>query len=111
MTIRRTRIACRVPNATHTLTTYNIHCFSTATMVTRKRPNITSVRTLPVLLFTFIHKFIIVKVLSTLPIALTIYIEGGPKVGIQYIVYTILYTYFWPILYFILTNFMMYVKE
>jgi hypothetical protein len=26
-------------------------------------------------------------------------IQGGPKVGIQYIVYSILYIYFWPILY------------
>jgi len=26
-------------------------------------------------------------------------IQGGPKVGTQYIVYSILYTYFWPILY------------
>jgi len=26
-------------------------------------------------------------------------IQGGPKVSIQYIVYSILYTYFWPILY------------
>ena len=27
-------------------------------------------------------------------------IQGGPKVGIQYIVYTILYTYFWTTLYY-----------
>jgi hypothetical protein len=26
-------------------------------------------------------------------------IKGGPKVGIQYIVYSLLYTYIWPILY------------
>jgi len=28
-----------------------------------------------------------------------IYIQGGPKVGIQYIVYKLLYTHFWPTLY------------
>jgi hypothetical protein len=28
------------------------------------------------------------------------YIQGGPKVGIQYIVYKLLYNYFWPTLYF-----------
>jgi len=29
------------------------------------------------------------------------YVQGGPKVGVQYIVFTmcILYTYFWPTLY------------
>ena len=27
-------------------------------------------------------------------------IQGGPKVGMQYIVYKLLYTYFWPTLYF-----------
>jgi hypothetical protein len=27
------------------------------------------------------------------------FIQGGPKVGIQYIVYKLLYTYFWPTLY------------
>ena len=26
-------------------------------------------------------------------------IQGGPKVGIQYTIYYILYTYFWPTLY------------
>jgi len=28
----------------------------------------------------------------------TTYIQGGPKVGIQYIVYKLLYTYFWTTL-------------
>jgi len=27
------------------------------------------------------------------------HIQGGPKVGIQYIVYKLLFTYFWPTLY------------
>jgi hypothetical protein len=27
------------------------------------------------------------------------YVQGGPKVRIQYIVYKLLYTYFWPTLY------------
>ena len=34
--------------------------------------------------------------------AQSIYIQGGPKVGIQYIVYKLLYTYFWPTLYIII---------
>ena len=30
-------------------------------------------------------------------------IQGGPKVSMQYIVYSILYTYFWPTLYLVVT--------
>ena len=43
-------------------------------MDARKRLIITFIGILPALLFTFIHKFITVKDLSTLLIALTIYI-------------------------------------
>jgi hypothetical protein len=46
-------------------------------MVARNHLNITfkrNIEVLPVLLFTFIHKFITVKNFSTLPIALTIYV-------------------------------------
>jgi hypothetical protein len=48
--IRRMRFECRITKATDTLTICNTYCFSTATMVTRTRPNVTFIRTLPVLL-------------------------------------------------------------
>jgi len=43
MTIRRMRIACWIPTATntHTLRLCNTHCFTTATMVARKRLDVT----------------------------------------------------------------------
>jgi hypothetical protein len=39
--IRRMRFACRITKATDTLLIFNTYCFSTATMVTRKRLNFT----------------------------------------------------------------------
>jgi hypothetical protein len=38
-----------------------------------------------------------------------VFIQGGPKVGTQYIVYSIvlLYTYFWPTLYYLLVFYML----
>jgi hypothetical protein len=44
--IRRTRFACRITKATHTHSRYVKHCFSTATMVTRTRLNVTFIPTL-----------------------------------------------------------------
>ena len=41
ITIWRMRIACWMPEATDTLRLCNTYCFSTATMVTRKRRNVT----------------------------------------------------------------------
>jgi len=41
MTIWRMRIACRIPKATHTLTTPNTYCFSNATVVVRTHLNVT----------------------------------------------------------------------
>ena len=52
--IRRMRLACWITKATETLRISNTHCFSTATMVTRTRLNITFIRTLPVL---FVRNF------------------------------------------------------
>jgi hypothetical protein len=46
MTIWRTRITCSIIKATDTLRIYNTHCFSTATMVARRCPNVTSTSTL-----------------------------------------------------------------
>jgi hypothetical protein len=39
-TIRRSRFLCWINKAIHTPGICNIHCFSTTTMVTRTRPNI-----------------------------------------------------------------------
>jgi hypothetical protein len=49
MAIWRMRIACWMTKATDTLSICNTHCFSTATMIARKRLNFTFMRTLPVL--------------------------------------------------------------
>jgi hypothetical protein len=48
-TIRRMRIACRVPKTTNTHSEYVTRYFSTATVVARKRLNIIFIRTLPAL--------------------------------------------------------------
>jgi hypothetical protein len=49
-TTRRTRFACWVPKATDTRGICNAYYFSTATMVSQIRLNVTFVPTLPVLL-------------------------------------------------------------
>jgi len=41
VTIRLMRIACWITKTTHTHTTCNIHCLSTATMVARTRLSVT----------------------------------------------------------------------
>jgi hypothetical protein len=47
--ILRMRFACWITKATDTLRICNTSCFPTATMVTRKRLNITFIRALPLL--------------------------------------------------------------
>ena len=42
-------IACWITNAKNTHSEWVIHCFSTANMFTRRRPNISFIRTLPIL--------------------------------------------------------------